>query len=100
MGCKMTAMVTLCGANQCFRVARSLVFEINEIFQCTLSKIDKNLNFSCVGSWLNIAGPIPGRVYYILSNSYFISVIPTAIHSYYVTGQLQEAEGSYKASDG
>ena len=38
----MTAIVTLCGANQCFRVVRSLLFEII-FFKANLSKIYQNL---------------------------------------------------------
>ena len=40
--CKMTAIVTLCGANQCFKVVRSSLIEIIKYLWANLSKIYQN----------------------------------------------------------
>ena len=42
----MTAIVTLCGANQCFKVIRSLLIEIIKYLWANLSKIYQNFKIS------------------------------------------------------
>ena len=51
--CKMTAIVTLCEANQCFQIVRYLFIEIIQYLWANLSKIHQN--FEILLKFVNFA---------------------------------------------